>query len=369
MRRSSPVPEWVPPELPNEPGVYRFLDERGAPLYIGKSVNLRRRVRGYFYGGGPGGRLAEMLALAQALSYRRTGSDLEAQVLEARAILRRRPRFNRALKNRWRGWYLELDESVPFPRPRVVRAVRRPSAHYFGPFAGRGSPLEIVRLIEKIFGLRSCPGSIRPDPAGAACLRYDIGSCPAPCIGAVGVNSYRRRAREAVRALGDPAFVRRLRDRLVTERDRESAGFDRAAAQRRLEWLDELEGFRWALERPSERASYLVILPHHLPERRVLLPVALGKALPMRETSRRGERWRSALSDACYAVRVRELRMDTVLGPGEMVVSLIIRRWLEAGAAGGRVYDLGRMSDDDVLEVEVYSERSSQVPAGCAESR
>jgi hypothetical protein len=137
----------------------------------------------------------------------------------------------------------------------------------------------------------------------------------------------------------------------VTERDRESAGFDRAAAQRRLEWLDELEGFRWALERPSERASYLVILPHHLPERRVLLPVALGKALPMRETSRRGERWRSALSDACYAVRVRELRMDTVLGPGEMVVSLIVRRWLEAGAAGGRVYDLARMSDDEVLHL------------------
>ena len=94
-----------------------------------------------------------------------------------------------------------------------------------------------------------------------------------------------------------------------------------------------------------------MILPHHLPERRVLLPLALGKALPMRETSRSGVRWRDALADACYAVRVRELRMDTVLEPGEMVVSLIVRRCLEAGAAGGRVYDLAQMRDDEVLHL------------------
>ena len=51
--RRSPVPDWVPAELPSAPGVYQFEADGGTALYVGKSVNLRRRVRGYFYGGGP----------------------------------------------------------------------------------------------------------------------------------------------------------------------------------------------------------------------------------------------------------------------------------------------------------------------------
>ena len=51
--RKSPVPDWVPDDLPRSPGVYHFVDALGSPIYIGKSINVRRRVRGYFYGGGP----------------------------------------------------------------------------------------------------------------------------------------------------------------------------------------------------------------------------------------------------------------------------------------------------------------------------
>ena len=352
MPRPSPVPGWVPRDLPKSPGVYRFLGERNEPLYIGKSVNLRRRVRGYFYGGGPEGRLADMAVLARGVSYRQTGSDLEAQLLEARAILTHRPRFNRAIKNRWRGWYLEIDEGVPFPRPRVVRAVRSPSARYFGPYAGRFVPLEISRLVEDLFGLRSCAGSIRPNSDGPACLRYEIGTCPAPCIRAEGINSYRKRVRAAIRALTDPGCADRLRSRLEVDcgnSTREGPIGRAPSARRRLDWLDELESYRSVLDRPARQGSLLAVLPHHVPELKVLLPVALGRVLPMRQASRRPDRWRDAVSDTCYAVRVRELRMDSILQPDEMVISLIVRRWLEAGAPVGAVYDLGLMSDDEVL--------------------
>ena len=67
-RRNSPVPDWIPPDLPAAPGVYQFQDAVGTPIYVGKSVNLRRRVRGYFYGGGPKDeRMALMVRLARML--------------------------------------------------------------------------------------------------------------------------------------------------------------------------------------------------------------------------------------------------------------------------------------------------------------
>jgi hypothetical protein len=113
--------------------------------------------------------------------------------------------------------------------------------------------------------------------------------------------------------------------------------------------LDELETYRSVLERPSRQRSLLAILPHPEPERRVFLPVAAGRVLPMEVASTGPRRWRNAVSDACYAVRVRELRMDSILQPDEMVISLIVRRWLESGARDGAVYDLGTMTDREVL--------------------
>lgn len=351
MSRRSPVPEWVPADLPTAPGVYRFLGERGEPLYIGKSVNLRRRVRGYFYGGGPEGRLADLRLLARRLTYRRTGSDLEARLLEARAILAHRPRFNRAIKNRWRTWFLEIDESIPFPRPRVVRRVRHPSARYFGPFASRHAPVEIARLVEDLFGLRSCPGPIRPDANGSACLRHQIGRCAAPCIGAESLNRYRQRVRDAIRVLDDPRQARWLRSRLLRQSTKPalSASTRSPDPRRRLAWLDELEAFRTALTSPSRQPSLLAILPHHRPELRVFLPVALGKALPMRVAGWQFGAVDRAVADACYAIRVSELGMNSARTPHELVASFIVRRWLEQGAPEGQVFDLARVTDEEIL--------------------
>ena len=73
--------------------------------------------------------------------------------------------------------------------------------------------------------------------------------------------------------------------------------------------------------------------------------MASGRVLPMRSANTGPRRWRHAVLKACYAVRVRDLRMDLILQPDEMVISLIVRRWLESGAPDGAVYDLGTMTD------------------------
>jgi excinuclease UvrABC nuclease subunit len=350
--RRSPVPEWVPAELPAAPGVYQFEADGGTALYVGKSVNLRRRVRGYFYGGGPRSeRTAEMLALARRVEWRATGSDLEARLDEARRIVATRPVYNRALRNRARGWYLEIDWRDPFPRVRVVRAPRGGGARRFGPYRGRKAPERIARFLEHAFRLRSCGGRVIPDPAGSPCLAHGVGLCTAPCIAAVGLSAYRTQVEDAARWLGDPRYAIDLRASLAAERDVASGAlaFEHAGElQRRIDRLDALEEERATLERPWVERSWMIALPHARPGRSVLIAMVRGRVLPAREVD-----WEEddpeAVADACYAARVAELGAPSVLEPAELVPSLIVSGWLMDGAPGGVVLDLDRASDAEVV--------------------
>lgn len=354
MARPSPVPQWVPGDLPRSPGVYQFEDALGTPIYVGKSVNLKRRVRGYFYGGGPSDeRMAMMLRLARGVRVRRAGGDLEAQLEEAERIERFRPAFNRALKNRSRGWYLEVDWSDPFPRIRVVSARRRPGAQYLGPFRGRRLPTEAARLVERVFRLRTCAGAVRPDGGASPCLQHGIDQCTAPCAGLVGVDAYRRQVRAAVRALSDPAAAQEAAERCRARRDAAlAAGREDEAAdwERRVLWLDELEDYRRVLERPQVDRSWLIVLPGPDAGTGVLLPMARGRVLARAGVSWEGGAWRGVVEEACYRVRLEELRAASVFAPAELTPSLIVTGWLERRRPGeGRAFDLDRLDAAEVV--------------------
>ena len=369
MARATPVPEWVPADLPASPGVYAFGDAAGHPLYVGKSVNLRRRVRGYFYGGGPSDtRLAEMLRIATTVSVTPTGSDLEARLEEAERIIRERPPYNRALKRRGAGYYLELRWNEPFPRLRVVRRPRRTGARYVGPFWGRRAPERIRRLIEKIVRLRSCPEPVRPDSATTPCIQFDLGLCTAPCARTVGIDRYRMQAEAAARLLTDSAYSWELQDLVTRKRDDASVrlDFEQAAVhQARLDWLAELEEHRFILEDDGGDRSWLIVLPGVDDETRVLQPVAFGRVLE-RRTVTWDSGWPDAVEDACYAVRVAELGAPAVLSPVESVPSLMIRRWIEEGSPDGVPVDLSRRDAGDAIR---YIDRSvSRRPPALRES-
>jgi len=344
VARPSPVPEWVPADLPASPGVYSFTDASGIPLYVGKSVNVRRRVRGYFYGGGPeNARLQEMLRIARGVEARSTGSDLEARLEEAERIVRDRPPYNRALKQRGAGWYLELRWNEPFPRLRVVRRPRRTGARYVGPFHGRRLPERIRRLVEKICRLRSCDAAIRPDPAASPCIQFDLGLCTGPCARRTGIDAYRGQAAAAARLLEDGGYAWDLYDRAERARDAasERLDFEEAAVQQtRLEWIEELEECRFAMEDGGSDRSWLIVLPAADAGRRVVQPVAAGRVLPRRTIEWGDGGWYEAVEDACYAVRVAELRAPAVLSPGDSVPGVMVRRWLEDGSPEGVAVDL-----------------------------
>ena len=352
--RRSPVPEWVPSDLPAAPGVYQFEAEGGTVLYVGKSVNLKRRVRGWFYGGGPDdARLAEMLALARSVVVHRTGSDLEARLEEAERIVAARPRYNRALKNRSRGWYLEVDWRDPFPGVRVTRSIRSARARYFGPYRGRALPERIARAVERVFRLRSCAGRIVPDADGSPCLSYGLDLCTAPCIAAVTIDAYREQVERASRALSDPVWARRLRDRLVERRDAASRSLEYEVAarlQRRIGWLDELEADRQALESPWVDGTWLLALPHAREGWGVLVPFVAGRVGPRLAVDRNHPGWSDRLEDACYRARVASLAGEPVLEPAALAPSLIVSGWMLDGAPGGLPVDLERCDDAEAVE-------------------
>jgi len=312
------ISRWVPSDLPASPGVYTFTDSSGNALYVGKSVNLRRRVRGYFYGGGPdNARLAEMTRLARGVGVAPTGSDLEARLMEADRIVRERPPYNKALKRRGSGYYLELRWSEPFPRLRIVRRPRGTGARYVGPFYGRRLPERIRRLVEKIARLRSSAEPVRPDVAATPCIQHDMGLCTAPCARRIGLDGYRRQAAAATRLLTDASYSWELQDRFARHRDEASRRLDfeeAAGHQARLDWLEELEGYRFALEDDGGERSWLIVLPGAETGTRVIQPVAVGRVLP-RRTVPWEDGWESAVEDACYAIRVAELRAPAVLSP------------------------------------------------------
>lgn len=330
--------------------MYRFVDANGTPLYIGKSVNLKRRVRGYFYGGGPADPdKRDMLRLARALEYRRTGSDLEALLEEAEGIGTLRPAFNRVHKNRARAWYVEIDWTRPFPRFRVLGEPRRACAQYVGPFRGRRIPDEACKLLEKIYRLRTCAGPVRPDPDGSPCLQHGIDQCSAPCVGLVGLAAYRRQVELAVAALLDGDVAERHAREVSRRLELAPAGSDASVGlERRTRWFEELTSYRPALRPLPVAASSLIVLPGAEAGEHVLVPIARGRVLERERISPEAP-LEQRLRDTCYRIRVAELRAEAAFPVAALTLTLIVARWLRERQETGRVFDLDRMTADDVV--------------------
>ncbi|MDX1745678.1 MAG: hypothetical protein R3324_07050, partial [Halobacteriales archaeon] len=156
-------------------------------------------------------------------------------------------------------------------------------------------------------------------------------------------------------------YVAEIQRRLSNDRDRLAVAlrFEEAAdRQRRLGWLQQLESFRSQLERPALDRSWLLLLPAASERRRVLVPVAKGRVLGRRELEWHGPTRETAVRDACYAVRVAELRVEPVFPPEELVPSLIVTRWIDSGAEEGIRLDLDRLDTEEVIR-RTFPDRSA----------
>ena len=196
--------------LPTQPGVYRILGKDGAPLYIGKAKNLKKRVVAYTQRARLPIRLQRMVSLAKNLEITVTRTETEALLLEAVFIQRYMPPFNILLRDDKSYPYIlitrpvaasETDPAKPnaedFPQLSKHRGVKEKKGWYFGPFASGGAVSETITMLQRGFMIRNCSDSffsLRNRP----CLQYHIKRCTAPCVGFVTKEAYAEQTSDAV---------------------------------------------------------------------------------------------------------------------------------------------------------------------------
>ncbi len=167
--------------LPEQPGVYLYINSAGDTLYIGRARALRDRVRSYLTAYGSSPKTDALLDEVTRLEVIVTDSLVEALALENHLIKQRAPRFNILLRDDKNYPYLQLTTAEAFPRVRVARRVARDGNYYAGPFLPATLARKTMSLTHKLFGIRSC-NEVITGKRGRACLEYDINRCVAPCV-------------------------------------------------------------------------------------------------------------------------------------------------------------------------------------------
>jgi DNA polymerase III subunit epsilon len=248
--------------LPHSPGVYVFADGRGAVLYVGKSKDMRTRVRTYFTASENRRRMTEMVAVAESVTGIVCATPLEAEVRELRLIAERKPRYNRRSRFPERATWLKLTVE-PFPRLSLVREVKFDEATYLGPFGSRRLAEAAMTAVHEAVPIRQCTDRLSPTRLRHACALAEMGRCGAPCEGGESVAAYGQHV-EAVR-VAFTADARRLVERLQTriERLADHQRYEEAAVHR-----DRMVVFVRTAAR-TQRIAALAAVPHLVAARRI----------------------------------------------------------------------------------------------------
>ncbi|MFI6907445.1 DEDD exonuclease domain-containing protein [Nonomuraea sp. NPDC050394] len=217
--------------VPHAPGVYLFEDERGEILYIGKSNNLRNRVRSYFTAGETRPRVREMIGIAERVRHVVCATALEAEVRELRLIGGAKPRYNRRSRFPEKVVWLKLTQE-PFPRLSIVREVRDDDAAYLGPFSSARAADDARTALHEAVPLRQCTQRLSVSTRVAACALHEMGRCGAPCAGHESPADYALHTEAARRAMQHDAgavytAVSARMERLSVEQRYEEASVDR----------------------------------------------------------------------------------------------------------------------------------------------
>ena len=209
---------------PEAPGVYWFVHEgrdaderpRTEVLYVGKSINLRRRVRGYFSASEKRSRIHEMVRVATGVQFLQCATSLEAEVRELRMIASRVPRYNRRSKNQNRLIWLKLTREA-FPRLSAVRRITDEQARHWGPFSSMDAAQEAAMVLQEAFSLRQCTTRLSARTPSPACALAEMGRCSAPCELGEGVAAHAVAVEEVLRAWDTDArgVLRSARERLT----------------------------------------------------------------------------------------------------------------------------------------------------------
>src|SRR5690349_3494457 len=167
--------------LPEQPGVYLWMNRAGETIYVGKARALRDRVRSYLAAAGMSPRHDALLEEIAAVEVIVTDSVMEALALENNLIKQRSPKYNILLRDDKNYPYLQLTTSEAFPRVLVARSVEKTGDYYAGPFLPAKLARRTMALSHRLFGIRSCNETITVTRA-RPCLEYGIKRWIAACV-------------------------------------------------------------------------------------------------------------------------------------------------------------------------------------------
>lgn len=179
--------------LPEKPGCYQYLDDKGVVIYVGKAKNLKRRVSSYFLKDVQTDKTRMLVSKINDIKYIVVETEWDAFLLENNLIKRYKPRYNILLKD---------DKTYPsicitreeFPRVFKTRKIIRNGSEYYGPFSHTGTLNGLMDIVSQAYRVRTCRLPLNSDEIKGGkyreCLEYHIKKCPAPCIGLVSKEDY-----------------------------------------------------------------------------------------------------------------------------------------------------------------------------------
>ena len=185
-------------KLPTKPGVYIMHDKNDKIIYVGKAINLKRRVTSYFRKTNKTQRILNMVALIDHFEYIVCDNEAEALILECNLIKKNMPKFNVLLKDDKTYPYIKINVKADFPDVYITRKILNDGAKYFGPYANAGAAKEMVDFIKSKFKIRQCKNFKYKD---RACLNYHIKKCLAPCMGYISKEDYAKQINQIVSVL------------------------------------------------------------------------------------------------------------------------------------------------------------------------
>lgn len=180
-------------DVPHQPGVYIMKDRLGSIIYVGKAIDLKRRVSSYFVPSGKNRASLKTRALMDSIhdfEFHIVRNDEESMILEGKLIKDYRPRYNIAFKDDKRFLHARVRLTDPIPRISYVRSKKEDNARYFGPFPHSSALIETINWLNRRLGLRVCRSANPGEMDYKHCNADIIRNCTAPCIGRISKEDY-----------------------------------------------------------------------------------------------------------------------------------------------------------------------------------
>ena len=217
-------------KFPSLPGIYRMINAKNEIIYIGKAKDIKKRVTSYFGKNHSSPRTKMMVSNINAIEFTVTNTEAEALILENNLIRNHMPRYNVIFRDDKSYPYLKISADQ-YPRISFHRGAQKKDQNYFGPFPNSPAVRDSIKLLQKVFLLRTCENSVFKNRS-RPCMEHQIQRCSAPCVNLISEEDYKEDIDQAMMFLNgkDTKVINSLSEKMSIFS--ENNEFERAAVFR-----------------------------------------------------------------------------------------------------------------------------------------